>query len=239
MESIINLDERYKRLVQAVTSSLTASEFCRHLVHSVLNGRGATAALICRLSLDSTFVEVGSYGLDIDRLKQQVTNVFDDNLVARAARSQTWTLADDGSGFAMPLFENNLISGVLVIAFESMSDREVSEFFIETLQIACANYVSAKRGSSMDANRSMSPNQVIPNELSRRQLQILRYLDQDLTYAQVGRVLHVSESLVKQEAGRVFRFLGVHSRREAVSVAIARGLMESEDIDAEQLERAS
>jgi DNA-binding CsgD family transcriptional regulator len=231
MEINSTLDERYKRLVQAITSSLTASEFCRHLVHSVLVGRDATAALIARLSLDSTFVEVGSYGLDVDGLKRQVTNVFDDNLVALAARKQTWAVSDDKKTFALPLFENGLLAGVVVIALEFRNDREVSALFAEALQIACSQFVSSKRTFGADSRRAASQNQHTPTELSKRQLQILRHLDMDLTYAQIGRALHVSESLVKQEAGRVFRYLGINSRRDAVVVAQQRGITLPEETE--------
>jgi len=219
-------EDRYRWLVQAITKSLSASEFCRNLVHSVFKGHSATSALICRLAIDSHFAEVGSYGLDHDELREQMTNVFDTNLLSTAVRNQQATFALDRKSLAVPLIDAGILSGGLLVTFsEPVGQDEISEVLVECLGITSGQFVANGKATAATQHGTSPSLQHVPTELSKRQVQILSHLDQEFTYAQVGRALHVSESLVKQEAGRVFRYLGVNTRREAVSVALAMGVL--------------
>lgn len=218
----------YKSLIHAVSNSFSASDFCRNLVHSVLNEHAATAALICKLSLDSNFAEVGSYGLDLDGLQEQLTSVFDTSPLAVAVRKHQTTFSESGTEVAIPLEQGGLLSGGLLITFqEPRVKADLPSLLMDSLQIAGSHFIDKGRGVPNRAANTPSPTpQPVITELSTRQLQILNYLDQPLTYSQIGRILHVSESLVKQESGRVFRFLEVNTRKDAVAVALARELIE-------------
>ncbi len=219
----------YKSLIQAVTSSFSASDFCRHLVHSVLDSHEATAALICRLSLDSNFAEVGSYGLGVDGLQTQLTSVFDTSPLALAVRKHQTVFSETGTEMAIPLEQSGLLAGGLLITFEQpRAQEDLPNLLVDSLQIAGGHFIDKGRGTqSRAASHVPSPVQ-IQTELTPRQLQILGYLDQPLTYSQIGRLLHLSESLVKQESGRVFRFLDVNTRKDAVAVGLARELIHRE-----------
>ena len=216
----------YTSLIQAVTASFSASDFCRNLVHSVLKDLEANAALICKLALDSSLVEVGSYGMELDNLKAHLTNVFDENPLALAVRRQQPIFAMTGTEVALPLQQDGLVSGGMLIAFgQQQADQKVPKLLIDSLQVAGAHFL--EKGKMHNGRNGNGGNGVKSDqsELTSRQLQILAYLDQPMTYAQIGRLLHVSESLVKQEAGRVFRFLEVANRKDAVAVAQARELL--------------
>lgn len=65
----------------------------------------------------------------------------------------------------------------------------------------------------------------VPDELSERQVQVLTLMAEQKTNAQISRIIGYSESTVRQETMAIFRFLGVHDRREAAKVASLRGLL--------------
>lgn len=65
----------------------------------------------------------------------------------------------------------------------------------------------------------------IPEELSARQLQVLTLMSEHKTNAQISRIIGFSESTVRQETMAIFRFLGVHDRRDAVKLATSRGIL--------------
>ena len=61
-------------------------------------------------------------------------------------------------------------------------------------------------------------------ELSPRELAVLRLLDDERTNREVGQILYVSPNTVKAHIKSIYRKLGVSSRKEAAEQARARGL---------------
>lgn len=58
-----------------------------------------------------------------------------------------------------------------------------------------------------------------PDELSDRELAVLRLLGGDLSQREIGDVLYVSRNTVKSHTRSIFRKLGVSSRPDAVARA--------------------
>ena len=56
-------------------------------------------------------------------------------------------------------------------------------------------------------------------ELTARELDVLRLLQGSLSLGEISRVLHLSSNTVKTHAQAVYRKLGAHSRTEAVRLA--------------------
>jgi DNA-binding CsgD family transcriptional regulator len=61
-------------------------------------------------------------------------------------------------------------------------------------------------------------------ELSPRELAVLRLLDDERSNREVGRILYVSPNTVKAHIKSIYRKLGISSRKEAAEQARARGL---------------
>ena len=61
--------------------------------------------------------------------------------------------------------------------------------------------------------------------LTRRELQILQWLDTDLTNKEIARELVVTTETVKLHTNHVYRKLSVNNRRAAVSLAKSLGLL--------------
>ena len=64
------------------------------------------------------------------------------------------------------------------------------------------------------------------DQLTARQLQILRLMADDMTNSQIAMRIGYSESTVRQETMAIYKFLGIHERHEAVRAALATGLIE-------------
>jgi DNA-binding CsgD family transcriptional regulator len=62
-------------------------------------------------------------------------------------------------------------------------------------------------------------------QLTARERQLLRLLDEGLRFKQVARLLDISEATAKTHGRNLFRKLGVGSRAEAVHAARATGLL--------------
>ncbi|MGW4352337.1 response regulator transcription factor [Nocardia sp. NPDC004582] len=64
-----------------------------------------------------------------------------------------------------------------------------------------------------------------PVTLSSREAEVLGHVARGLTNADIGRLLHISETTVKTHLQRAFTKLGVSDRTAAVTVALAQGLL--------------
>ena len=57
------------------------------------------------------------------------------------------------------------------------------------------------------------------SQLSPRHFEILKFMKQGLTNREIGLKLSLSESTIRQENIKIFRFLNVGNRQEAVTAA--------------------
>ena len=67
-----------KKLLTNLVSSASPDDFCKNLVHNVLNEQNAIAAFICRSEGDGMLQMVGSYGYPPERVgKDAKVSIFD------------------------------------------------------------------------------------------------------------------------------------------------------------------
>ena len=114
----------------------------------------------------------------------------------------------------MPITRDGWLLGVLVLEPIDASTENIDESELLALGHALAVYIDGAMSGRFKAR--FEPAEHNQEELTQRQLQILRGMDDGLIYAQIASNLHVSESLVKQEASKIFRFLGVSNRSAAL-----------------------
>jgi len=72
-----------------------------------------------------------------------------------------------------------------------------------------------------------------PAELSTRQVAVLQGLSEGLTNRQIAERIRFSESTVRHATMRIYAYLGVRGRREAIAVARALGMVASSGSEAE------
>lgn len=124
----------------------------------------------------------------------------------------------EGSGFRYLVAScawpgNKYLTLHLLGRFESAKKRAVHNYLtlIVNLLMAFNFFDIDGRGKRNGRNPAAG--------LSRRQLEILTYMASPMSYRRIADQMGYSESTVKQEVSRIFRFLNVESRSDAVEKA--------------------
>ncbi len=241
-----------KSLMSAVTNSESANAFCRNLVHTVFARFGANSAMICKINNAARLQTIGSYGVELEMLDGTLGSAFETSPISRAIKTleavvfpslqgdmetlaRAAGLSPQSGALAMPLFSDGLVCGAVMLTFEErLETNPMVPELAESLQVASVHFLQRDGAGLPSTNRRSSTTHegAIPEQLTDRQILILGLLEQPITYSQIGRQLHVSESLVKQESARIFRFLRVNSRKDAVQAATERHLATRNELDA-------
>lgn len=70
-----------------------------------------------------------------------------------------------------------------------------------------------------------SPRQVEENPLTARELEVLALIASDVSNRDIGEQLHISPHTVKNHVHNIIEKLGARNRREAVKLAVEKGLL--------------
>jgi LuxR family maltose regulon positive regulatory protein len=97
-------------------------------------------------------------------------------------------------------------------------DRRLDDYLQHILVAMNSRTVPAVSTEALLQQEGLEP-------LTERELQVLRFLDQDLTNQEIARELVVTTGTVKVHTSNVYRKLSVKNRRAAVSLAKALGLL--------------
>lgn len=229
-----------KALIAAITNSDSANSFCRNLVHTVFTRFGVNSAVVCTIGHEARLHPIGSYGIALDFLDGDLGSAFAVTPIAKAIKNhdvvvfpslgdemahiaEAAGLSPENGAVAIPLVIDGLVCGATMLTFDTRLEvNPLEPELCEGLQVASAYFVNSNGHEHANGWRRASEVSDVPKQLTDRQLEILKQLGLPITYSQIGRQLHVSESLVKQESGRIFRFFGVNSRRDAVREAQER-----------------
>lgn len=114
----------------------------------------------------------------------------------------------------VPIEIQGMLMGALRITFSETKDLETIS---DEEAVAVATAASSFLGTELKAQRRKNYlNERQASELSPRQLAVFERMSKGDVYSQIARDLHISESLVRLEASRIFRFLDVSNRSEAI-----------------------
>jgi DNA-binding CsgD family transcriptional regulator len=239
--------QRAKDLIVSLGRAKTASDLCRNLVHLVLREFVAVASFICVLENDSTLLRLGQYGYaKTDQLpasepfwragaiteaiqtNSRVTVENRDEYLTRFP-SANLQLAPGEAFVAIPFNPSGESIGALGIAFAGAASS-LGALEGEWQLIQAAAELVARRSLPRHPQFAARANHQAAEDsdlasLTERHIQILRLMAEGKTNAQIGRMLSLSESSIKQESVRVFRSLAVDSRHSAVSLARQLGLI--------------
>lgn len=122
----------------------------------------------------------------------------------------------------LQVMERSLHRGFLILSHEEHWDWEqLSEEFFLAVEAITLHAIESVVGSPWKRSGLQS----VASSLSKRQTLILQKMSTGLTNYQIGHSMNVSESTVKQECIKIFRFLNVNNRREAVDKALRVGIL--------------
>jgi len=110
---------------------------------------------------------------------------------------------------------------ILIHIFRDISFQKGLERFIESLQVEVAK-LSLKPEDNLPESGPASPP---PGTVTRREEEILRLLASGSSTKAIARKLFISPGTVRNHVNKILGKLGVHSRLEAVILALRRGLI--------------
>lgn len=184
------------------------------------------------LDKKSAFVQVSGYGDVPAELSAQIYS-WDEHFLASCVRSRTMTFEYGQGGIrsCLPIEMAGVVIGGIMFAFSNdyvplNPNREITKLLANLAGLFMdTKGVSFVQGVSTSPTTTETKN-VSGQELTTRQLRILRYVADGLTNAEISKQVMLSESTVRQETIRIFRTLQCHTRSEAIVKARAMGLIE-------------
>ena len=167
-----------------------------------------------------------------------VLPTFDAVVTAFPAMRESWP-----AGHALvdaPLFTASSVVGSVFVQFEAegttvASAAQVLEALTDVyvLYLMARTHVESQQAEATGAAppRASATVESRPKEnsgraFSKRQRMVLEFLGDGLTYDQIAARIGYSHSTVRMELMRMYRVLGVSSRRDAIAVARRLGLVE-------------
>ncbi len=202
------------RLFQVTAQSNDLDSFCRNAIHNLWPTFTFNSAQFFTLSPDGFLDRAAGYFLDGPQDEDRKIPFSANHPATIAAKTGEACLdLKKHKSVAMPIRTGGWLQGVFVLEPLSVSSINVDPEEMLVLGSAVGSFISGLatlRKSKSDFANSK------PDQLTTRQLQILRGMDEGLIYAQIASNLHVSESLVKLEVTRIFRFFGVSGRSAAL-----------------------
>lgn len=214
-----------ERIIKTLLVSQSLEEFCGNL-HSIFGDAGMLRGVdvYTRVEMDSLLlkftladganVEFSSISLDEDH---SVAWSFRRKAIVRNPSSEPFLCA--------PIESQGILVGVISLKFAQVDYLSVVlDEHVSAIAAAVSAYLYPHRRLPSRLHLGISSRSK-PQELTFRQLQILKRMTDGEIYSQIGRHMHISESLVKLEATRIFRFLKVSNKLEAIEAG--KGLIDA------------
>ncbi len=220
-----------KYAIDVLSKSANAQDLCRRIAHSEFMDGFCHGVSTYLLDQRSYLVEVASYGRNHD-FGQAELSAWDDSCLAKAIRSRKIVIEklDNATLFALPID----LGGVTTGAFLFNLSREVPDpvFSKETTSMlsSLGGLFMDGKGLTLRGSQQLAPtpseDENLPvQELTTRQVQIIHFIADGLTNAEIAKHVLLSESTVRQETIRIFRILKCHTRSEAIVKARASGII--------------
>jgi DNA-binding CsgD family transcriptional regulator len=207
--------EYVSRLIRVITHSQNLDSFCRNAVHNLWLGQRFSSVHYYTLAQDGTLRKAAGYSTSGDSSKDENIAISSSHPAAQTVKSGKACLDDTKiKTLSVPIVRDGWLFGVLILEPLDPASDSVDEAELMALSHALAVYIDVEMNGKYKARFESAEH--TQDELTQRQLQVLRGMDEGLIYAQIASNLHVSESLVKQEASKIFRFLGVSNRAAAL-----------------------
>lgn len=192
---------------------------------------GACCARIGRLHENDSLEFLGEYGFDAGKAKQTFPSEVwrswenDEALIALGKNAQPWNQAKNL--LMIQLRERGAIHGYLVIRFsQSVSDTAHVEEIARDYAVALGLYLSLLHQPSGSAGRALQDRiDTSSDQLTPRQISILRGMVEGKTNHELANELGFSVSTIRHETMRIYQALSVSDRKEAAKKALSLSLI--------------
>ncbi len=192
---------------------------------------GACCARIGRLHENDSLEFLGEYGFDAGKAKQIFPSEVwrswenDEALIALGKNAEPWNPAKNM--LMIQLRERGAIHGYLVIRFsDSITDTAHVEEIARNYAVALGLYLSLLHQPSGSASRVLQERgDTSSDQLTPRQISILRGMVEGKTNHELANELGFSVSTIRHETMRIYQALSVSDRKEAAKKALSLSLI--------------
>jgi DNA-binding CsgD family transcriptional regulator len=225
-----------KYLFETLGNAVDADTYCKSIVHYLHEKYGAIACFLTRLDKEAKIRWVGRYGYDIDSSNVAAVSVWDKSASAKSMLSghplvaanplQFEALFGDprlehpnGVGFlSIPLKHQGQSIGSMGISFVAeISEDLIADETFEVLAIGASAYLLSLAARNDPVTIDGEP--LEDARITSRDIQILNLMNEGLTHYEIGRVLDLSESTIKQTSSYLYKKLGVTKKIDAIDQA--------------------
>lgn len=219
--------------IELLSKSTNANDMCRRLSHAEFMDGNCFGVAVFLLDQRSMLVEVASYGRGYS-VELNDVSAWDDTVISKAVRSRKVVIeqGEESKHCVLPTQHDDVVTGVMV--FNLAKHAIVPEFSDNTFSMlsSLGGLFMHSQGLSLQkggptTSRNTDDGVVSVEELTTRQIQIVKLIADGLTNAEIAKNVLLSESTVRQETIRIFRILKCHNRTEAIVKARANGILES------------
>jgi DNA-binding CsgD family transcriptional regulator len=214
--------------------SETVEHLAQRLVHEVDMFPGqAIGAFFFSVTAKSELKYLGGFGSSSLSDLEDIS-IWDGHPLAQAIRSGKHITNVSNKDLpedlvCVPLVKGKIPNGVLVFQYPVLPNtKHVNEDLIWSTISILGGYFLGLQGLAKGRGTLLSKDAPhILEDLSTRQLEILRLIGDGLNNAEIAHAVLVSESTVRQDTIKIYRILGVANRHEAMTKGRALGLIAS------------
>lgn len=206
-------------------------EISRALVMEYMASEGVCCARIGRLHADDSLEFLGEYGFDAGKVGQTFPSDIwrswdsDEALIALGKNSEPWNSSKNL--LMIQLRERGAVHGYLVIRFSNpVADTESVEEVARNYAVALGLYLSLVHEPGSASARSIVERiETGSEQLTPRQVSILRGMVEGKTNHELANELGFSVSTIRHETMRIYQALSVSDRKEAAKKAVSLALI--------------
>jgi DNA-binding CsgD family transcriptional regulator len=209
----------------------TCDEISRALVMEYMAPLGACCARVGRLHADDSLEFLGEYGFDAGQAKQTFPSEVwrswdhDEALIALGKNAAPWSPSKNL--LMVQLRERGAVHGYLVLRFSKpVEDTESVEEVARNYAVALGLYLSlAHEPGSASTRTVIDRMETGTDQLTPRQISILRGMVEGKTNHELANELGFSVSTIRHETMRIYQALAVSDRKEAAKKALSLALV--------------
>ena len=227
-----------RKFVEWMSIHPSTEEIARALATEYLIEFAVKSVRFGRLNSDDSIIVLGQYGYaDADKCRSRTIpsaewraiDTEEVRIIATSAKEK-WT--PSSTMFVNALRDHGVIQGYLIVEFTSpvgTDDKNNTAEAIEDLCIPVALYLSFQNRAPISnvfgINSINDARDAGAEQLSARQLSILRGMVEGKTNHELATELGFSVSTIRHETMRIYQALSVSDRKEAAKKAIILGLI--------------
>jgi DNA-binding CsgD family transcriptional regulator len=232
--------DRAETLLDALAVSESPDDFAMVLVNRVFQKEDLLFAFVFNVEGTSELRRIGAFGDPVISQFPKRVSIWENIVVAKSYRDNAIVRVEDNFAYrqtynskmvagpvqgviALPLNSHGKTRGAISLIFRhALSLNDVDNDEIRLVQQCGEHLLRDWRARTVTELSSTSEH---PTGLTQRQAIILEKMRTGSSLGEIGIALSVSKATVKGDVQKIYRALGVHKKRDAISVGSRIGVL--------------